>query len=337
MRGPLNLRLVGAAALVAAVVLAPSAAGDPSQQLRDRETALAAKSRAAVLSLYAIDSQLAAARTRLSAIEQRSAELRRDRALVTLRLQIAKRGMKISQSRLAVRLRGLYERGEIDPIAIVLGADSLDTALTGLENLGQMANGDRTVVAQVRGARHSLTGLRSRLADRQRRLDALVAAAAASTRSLESARASHLALVHELAAERKMTQATIANVEEQARAARVKSQTLQLASATPDPAATPETAISAEAPAVDGRTLTVSATGYALTGMTATGIPVGWGVAAVDPSVIPLGTHFTVPGYGEAVAADIGSAVQGATIDLWFPTVGQAQAWGRRAVTVTLH
>jgi 3D (Asp-Asp-Asp) domain-containing protein len=53
--------------------------------------------------------------------------------------------------------------------------------------------------------------------------------------------------------------------------------------------------------------------------------------------VIPLGTHFTVPGYGEAVAADVGSGVQGSTIDLWFPSIGQAQAWGRRIVTITLH
>ena len=67
------------------------------------------------------------------------------------------------------------------------------------------------------------------------------------------------------------------------------------------------------------------------------GCPVGWGVVAVDPSVIPLGTHMTIPGYGEAVAADTGGAIIGATIDLWFPTVAQANAWGRRAVTITLH
>ena len=83
--------------------------------------------------------------------------------------------------------------------------------------------------------------------------------------------------------------------------------------------------------------LTVTATGYSLGGTTATGLPVGWGVAAVDPSVIPLGTHMTVPGYGEAVAADTGGAVVGATIDLWFPTVAQANAWGRRTVTIVLH
>jgi 3D (Asp-Asp-Asp) domain-containing protein len=89
-------------------------------------------------------------------------------------------------------------------------------------------------------------------------------------------------------------------------------------------------------PVVSGNTMVVSATGYALPGRTATGIPVGWGVAAVDPSVIPLGTRFSVPGYGEAVAADVGSAVRGATIDLWFPTRAQALAWGRRTVTITL-
>lgn len=85
------------------------------------------------------------------------------------------------------------------------------------------------------------------------------------------------------------------------------------------------------------RTITVSATGYALPGRTATGIPVGWGVVAVDPSVIPLGSHFTIPGYGEGVAADIGGAVRGATIDLWFPTAAGAHAWGRRTVTIVLH
>ena len=85
-----------------------------------------------------------------------------------------------------------------------------------------------------------------------------------------------------------------------------------------------------------GRTLTVVAVAYALPGHTATGLPVGRGVVAVDPCVIPLGTHMYVPGYGEAVAADTGTAVIGAIIDLWFPTLAQAQAWGRRTVTITL-
>src|SRR5262249_35064554 len=86
-----------------------------------------------------------------------------------------------------------------------------------------------------------------------------------------------------------------------------------------------------------GRTITVVATAYSPNGTTASGLPTGWGVVAVDPSVIPLGTRLTIPGYGDAVAADTGGAVQGATLDLRFPTEAAALAWGRRVITVTLH
>ena len=44
--------------------------------------------------------------------------------------------------------------------------------------------------------------------------------------------------------------------------------------------------------------------------------------------MIPLGTHFIVPGYGEAVAADTGSAIIGARIDLWFPTARSGRRLG---------
>ena len=57
----------------------------------------------------------------------------------------------------------------------------------------------------------------------------------------------------------------------------------------------------------------------------------------MDPSVIPLGTKLTIPGYGEGVAADVGPGVRGLDVDLWFPTLPEARAWGRRTVTITLH
>ena len=85
------------------------------------------------------------------------------------------------------------------------------------------------------------------------------------------------------------------------------------------------------------RTLVVDAVAYHLPGNTASGLPVGVGVVAVDPSVIPLGTQLFVPGYGPAVAADIGSAIKGTIIDLWMPTTAAAQAWGRHTVTITVY
>jgi 3D (Asp-Asp-Asp) domain-containing protein len=83
--------------------------------------------------------------------------------------------------------------------------------------------------------------------------------------------------------------------------------------------------------------MTVSSTGYCLKGNTATGVPTSPGVVAVDPTVIPLGTRMYVPGYGEGVAADTGSAVKGRTIDVWFESCADATAWGRKTVTITLH
>ena len=44
-----------------------------------------------------------------------------------------------------------------------------------------------------------------------------------------------------------------------------------------------------------------------------------------------------VPGYGPAIAADVGTAIRGFIIDLWFPTYEEAVAWGRKTVTITIY
>jgi 3D (Asp-Asp-Asp) domain-containing protein len=83
--------------------------------------------------------------------------------------------------------------------------------------------------------------------------------------------------------------------------------------------------------------LKVDAVAYSLPGSTALGIPVRRGVVAVDPKVIPLGTKLHVPGYGRGIAADVGHAIKGRIIDLWFPTTAMARNWGRRTVTITVY
>jgi 3D (Asp-Asp-Asp) domain-containing protein len=93
-------------------------------------------------------------------------------------------------------------------------------------------------------------------------------------------------------------------------------------------------ASSAEAPSYR---LRVDAVGYSLPGRTVTGMSVAKGVVAVDPKVIPLRTRLFVPGYGMAVAADVGTAIKGRIIDLWFPTTAQARDWGRKAVVITVY
>ena len=85
-----------------------------------------------------------------------------------------------------------------------------------------------------------------------------------------------------------------------------------------------------------GTTLSVASTAYSLPGHTASGLPVGQGICATDPRVIPLGTRFDVPGYGSCVAADTGSSVIGATIDIWMPGA-QADVYGSQTITITFR
>ncbi len=85
---------------------------------------------------------------------------------------------------------------------------------------------------------------------------------------------------------------------------------------------------------------TGKAPGHPLFGVTKTGIMAREGVIAVDPRVIPLGTkvYVEVPGsapdYGFAIAADIGSAIKGNLIDVYFDSRNMAKQWGRRSVRV---
>ena len=58
------------------------------------------------------------------------------------------------------------------------------------------------------------------------------------------------------------------------------------------------------------------------------------GLCAVDPSVIPLGTRLYVPGYGEAIADDIGGLIQGNRVDVAMDTLDEAFTWGAQRITV---
>lgn len=82
-------------------------------------------------------------------------------------------------------------------------------------------------------------------------------------------------------------------------------------------------------------TITFEATAYTWTGYrTATGTWPSRGTVATDPRVIPLGTELHIEGYGPAVAADTGGAIQGNIIDLYFPTESECWEFGRRQVEV---
>lgn len=331
--------LIVLAGLALGLALPGAGGADPAGQasaLRRQQDTLSARSHAALLSLYALDSQLASARSRLAALQSQEESLRAAQARAKQEAAIAEHAWRKSVSSLADHLRALYEQGEPDAIAVLLGATSVDEAMTRLDALERSARLNRLTIEQVRSAERSLAKLRSELEARQRQVQQLLMQAEQTAAALAQARAQRIAYISSLAQQRALNNRTIAQLEVAAQRIAARSQVVAAQQTGDPPGGAPTATI--PAPTVgSGQQLTVTATGYSLMGHTATGMPVGWGVVAVDPSVIALGTRMSIPGYGEGVAADTGGAVHGATIDLWFPTLAQARAWGRRTLAITLH
>ncbi len=302
--------------------------------LQADDAALAAKSRAAVLDLYSLDARLAAAERRLAALQGAGRRLVTERATLVRELRLARVDTRLSQQRLASRLRFIYDHGTTSSLDVLMGAKSLDDAMTQLDDFNRVAAANADVVIQVHSARKEMLHLRSQLGIRERTLSLTTEEAGQTVTQLRQLDAARVAYIAELANQRSLDATKIAQLNAEAQAAAVRSETLS-APVVPEVVVTPEpSVVPADSAPAGTRTLTVVATAYDLQGRTSTGLPVGWGIAAVDPSVIPLGTHIVIPGYGTAVAADTGPAIVGTTIDLWFPTAAQAYAWGRRTVTI---
>ena len=290
--------------------------------LRAENAQLAVGSRSAVESLTAIESRLAEARAELASFKAKAAEMQDRRRAVLEELGIARDSVRASRRALAERLRALYEEGDTDTLAVVLGSGSLSAAIDAVETIDLAAKQDEDLMGRSRAASRRLAGLERVLANQQRGLEQLAAVQAAAAASLAAARSEKLSTIATLQAARGSNSTQIADLQDRAR---------MLASVRTTPEFVPGVPVSGT------RAMTVTATGYSMPGNTASGMPVGWGAIAVDPGVIPIGSRIAVPGYGLGVAADTGGAIQGARIDLWFPTLEQARAWGSRVVTITVH
>ena len=336
---PARAALAGLAVVISLLASGGARADDPASQadeLRTNNTGLAAKSHQVLLRLYSLQSRLAQSAQRLEALEKRSARLEQAQASAKGQLTIARESMAAAHVQLGERLRQLYIEGDVDPLAVLLGAESLDDALAAFDGLNRLAEQDQHIIEELTKARAALRTAIGRLAARRAELRATLDQAEAAHASLARAQAQQNAYLVSLRRQQDLNRSQISKLSAQAATSEQRSEEISSGGGggrggggggAPPPGPPPQS----------GSKVTVSSTGYCLRGTTATGIPVGWGVIAVDPSFIPLGTRMFVPGYGEGVAADTGSAVKGAIIDLWFPTCAQALRWGWRTVTITLH
>ncbi len=71
-------------------------------------------------------------------------------------------------------------------------------------------------------------------------------------------------------------------------------------------------------------------------GITATGKVAKWGTVAVDRNVIKLGSRLKIQGFPKTTfrAEDVGGAIRGNRIDIWFPSHKEALRFGVKKTVV---
>ena len=336
-RSWIRFAATGAIALTALLSATAARADDPAtlrseaERLRAENDSIAARSQSALLDLYSLERRLARAEARVTDLRSREAALERDRAAAQHRLQIARADVAEAERRLGLRLSDLYVQGEVDPIAVLLAAESLDDALSAVDGLTRMADQDGSILRQLRDARRELRDSLRAFSERQAALDRVLGQAEAEQASLAAARAERAAYVAGLASRQALNAAQIDRLSDQAERA---SESTPVEPA-PAPQPTPQPTPGPRNPG--GSPMTVDVVAYCGGVGTASGLPLGWGTVAVDTGIFPFGTKMYIPGYGDGVAADRGSAIVGKIIDIWFPTCAQARAWGRKTLTITVY
>lgn len=332
-----------------------SGVAETAPSLQAQADSLGDSESAALLALYSAESSLTRAQADLSRLEATSAQLAEAEESAERQATVVRRSLAVSQKRVAALLRDLYVQGEPDPISVILGATSLDEAVAGIEGLSRAtALNERLAIEAGQRARR-LGRLQVSLGHQRASLNRSRSAARDGAARLATAVAGRRETIAAIRRNQSLTAQRLIALEERAREAERLSADLT-ANSTPAGAGTsssgPPPDDAAELPATSSpvspsagspstsagsRTFVADAVAYHLPGNTASGLPVGVGVIAVDPTVIPLGTRVFIPGYGPAVAADVGTAIKGNIIDLWMPSTAQARAWGRRTVTITIY
>ncbi len=288
-----------------------------------------------MVELFAAEVALARAQAEAERHAERERALAETRRRLFGRSAIARGSLAATHERIGTLLRRLYVEGEAGAIEVIFGARSLGAVLEGLDGLEHATRRNRELAAEARRLARAVDAQLAGLTRTQAALAAVRSRADATATRLLAATARKRTTIVALQRRQGLTPSRLeAESREAERAARrIDEPTTPVGNTAP--------ASDPEAPATPARagtrTLVVDAVAYHLPGRTASGLPVGIGVIAVDPTVIPLGTRVFVPGYGGAVAADVGAAIKGNIIDLWMPSTAAARAWGRRTVTITIY
>lgn len=301
-------------ALLALALLLPTASLPAGAQSRPA----AADQDGMVKDVVTLDSEINGISGRLAELEERSARLEGRIGRVEDEISTSRRRLAVKRGALAARTRSIYVNGRSNTLVMLMSSEGVDDFIRRSEYLENVNRRDAQLVVATRAEAARLEASLGELRDSKAEIDRVASDLRSRKKRLVESRAEKRRLLAGAGA-------AAGRVQEQSARVEAKMERLN-----PEPAGRPT-----------GRVLVMVATAYSpeepgLTDTTASGLKAQRGVVAVDPRVIPLGTRVHVEGYGNAIAADTGSAIKGMRIDLCFDTLAECNAYGRRTVRVTI-
>ena len=310
--------------------------GANSQQignLEARTQELDANYQQALRDLVAVDSEVNRYSNEIAGTNQRRADIQAAIAEDQARLDEYQSQLNNRQGALEKRLRGSYKSDDVGYLEMVMGAGDISDFLNRVDMINYIAEEDRQLITAVQDAKRGIEEKIANLSDMRNQLAGTAEQLGAAQTNLLDAKGRQQSVVGSLQSEMQANQGQVAQLQAEAASIEARMNDMQQQA----------TSVSSGGgsgysppPSGGGASYSMEATAYCLGGTTASGMPVGHGIIAVDPSVIRLGSRVHVSGYGDAIAADTGGAIVGNRIDVWLPC-GDAYAWGRRTVTVTVY
>jgi peptidoglycan DL-endopeptidase CwlO len=207
--------------LVAALALVGGVAADP-----DRIDAKRVQAQSVLAQIHELDMELELAIDEWNGANVRLEQIEAELAVNTRRLEVAKASLRRAQSTAERRLVSLYQEGEVDVVAVVLGATSFDDLLDGLDTASRVAEDDARIVEEVQSSKAEVAERQATLEHARARQREIVAQRAARRDEIESGLAERRALYNSV-----REQIAELEVEEQRRQARLAAEARRQAAA----------------------------------------------------------------------------------------------------------
>ncbi|MCL4474021.1 MAG: 3D domain-containing protein [Actinobacteria bacterium] len=303
--------------------------------LQARSQEIDANYQQAVSDLVAVDSEVSRYSNEITDTGTRLDEIRASIAVEQQHLNEYQAELASRQDALEKRLKGTYKSNDVGYLEVVMGAGDFSDFLNRVDMINYIADEDRTLISSFQDAKNGVEEKIASLSDKQNQLAGTIEQLNTAESNLVAAKGHQQETVDSLKSQKLATDGQLASAQAEAATIEARMNEIQQ-QVTSSPGSDGGGGYDNSPPPAGGSSYTMEATSYCLEGTTATGMRVGHGVIAVDPSVIPLGSRVHVSGYGDAIAADTGGAIQGNRIDVWLPC-GEAYAWGVRTVTVTVY